>query len=192
MAEASTGSGKRVSAPLVLALASGMLAIAAVVFFSTQRDGAADGELPEGEADSFHVDDSSPERVAETFYDAWRRRRWPQALEISVGRAHEEVIQKRAGDEALPREERIIAERTWDALARAPLTLLLDEAEMLGGERYRLHGTAEYQFVGRPYRRRVEFVIEPSGDRYRVAEMNLGEVLTELPELFQGADPEAR
>lgn len=191
MAEGATGA-KKVSAPLVLALASGMLAVAAVVFYSTLDDGAP--ELPQDEpADAFEVDDSSPERVAESFYDAWRRRRWTQALEISVGPAREEVIAKRARDEAMPREERIVAERTWDALARAPLTLALDEAEMLGEDRYRLHGTAEYQFVGRPYRRRVQFLVEPAaGERYRVAEMELGEVLTELPELFQGSDPETR
>jgi hypothetical protein len=180
---------KRISTPLVLAAASAMLAIAAVVFFST-RDGAPEPDEATGEADAFTVDDSSPERVAESFYDAWRRRRWPQARQISVGRARAEVLEKQARDEAMPREERIIAERTWDALARAPLTLLLDEAEMLGDDRYRLHGTAEYQFVGHPYRRRVQFLIEPEGDAYRVAEMELGEVLTEIPELFRGQNPD--
>ena len=187
------GDGKRVSAPLVLTAASAMLAVAAVVYLSTRDGGdAAPPDLDDPDPNAFHVDDSSPERVAESFYDAWRRRRWPQALEISVGEARAAVIAKRARDEAMPREERIVAERTWDALAHAPLTLRLDEAEMLGGDRYRLHGTAEYQFVGRPYRRRVQFLVEPAGERYRVAAMELGEVLTELPELFQGADPEAR
>jgi hypothetical protein len=180
---------KRISTPLVLAAASAMLAVAAVVFSSVQGEGA-ETEHAGGEADAFTVDDSSPERVAESFYDAWRRRRWAQAEQISVGRARAQVLDKRARDQALPREERIVAERTWDALARAPLTLLLDEAEMLGDERYRLHGTAEYQFVGHPYRRRVEFLIEPDGDAYRVAEMELGEVLTELPELFRGQNPD--
>ncbi|HJL14788.1 MAG TPA: hypothetical protein RMH99_03980 [Sandaracinaceae bacterium LLY-WYZ-13_1] len=187
---------RRVSTPLVLAAASAMLAVTAVVLVSLRPDAPEpDDGLAPADANAFSVDDSSPERVAESFYDAWRRRRWPQALEISVGRAREAVLEKQAGDEAMPREERIVAERTWDALAQAPLTLLLDEAEMLGDDRYRLHGTAEYQLVGHPYRRRVSFLVEPtdtSAQTYRVAEMDLGEVLTELPGIFRGANPDGR
>lgn len=147
-------------------------------------------ELPETAAAP--IDDSTPERVAEGFYDAWRRRRWERALEVSAGTARHEVLEKQARDAELPREERIVVERMWDALANAPLTLGFDEAEMLGGDRHRLHGTAEYQFVNRPYRRRVEFEVEPSDDGYRVSRMRLGEVLTELPPMFEGASKEER
>lgn len=179
----------RISTPLVLATASAMLAIAAVVWMGVRPDDVREHEPRP--ANALVVDDSTPERAAESFYDAWRRRRWAQALEVSVGHAREEVVRKQARDEALPREERIVAERMWDALATAPLTLVLDEAEMLPGDRLVLRGTAEYLFVNRPYRRRVEFEVVPAGeDHHRVARMRLGEVLTELPPLFQGAQEE--
>lgn len=186
--EYAVAEGRRISTPLVLAAASAMLAVAAVVLVSMKDEVSEAPTVSAG--DPPMIDDSSPERVAESFYDAWRRRHWASALRISVGKARAAVREKQARDEAMPREERIVAERTWDALARAPLTLLLDEAEMLGDDRYRLRGTAEYQFVGHPYRRRVEFRIEPDGTAYRVAEMELGEVLTELPELFRGQNPD--
>src|SRR5690606_29709881 len=179
---------RRISTPLVLAAASAMLAVSVVVLLSL-----GPAEEPREDAPlAFVIDDSTPERAAESFYDAWRRRRWAQALEVSVGAARHDVLQKQARDEQLPREERVIAERMWDALVRAPLTMALDEAEMLGGDRYRLRGTAEYDFVNRPYRRRVELVVEPSRDGYRVSRMRLGEVLTELPPMFQGAAEEER
>lgn len=180
---------RRISTPLVLAAASAMIAIGLVVFF-----GVGSGAEPVEAAGplALTIDDSTPERAAESFYDAWRRRRWAQALEVSVGAARSDVLQKQARDERLPREERIVAERMWDALARAPLTMALDEAEMLSGDRYVLRGTAEYDLVNRPYRRRVEMVVVPSPDGYRVSDMRLGEVLTELPPMFQGAAEEER
>lgn len=182
---------RRVSTPLVLAAASAMLAAAAVVWMSLAPDDPPEDAEPRA-ANALIVDDSTPERAAESFYDAWRRRQWAQALEVSVGTAREEVVRKQARDEALPREERVVAERMWAALATAPLTLALDEAEMLGGGRLVLRGTAEYQFVNRPYRRRVEFEVVPHGQRHRVARMQLGEVLTELPPMFRGGAEEER
>lgn len=179
----------RISTPLVLAGASAMLAVAVVVWFGTGRDEHA-SDLPEVIA--AQIDDSTPERVAEGFYDAWRRRQWARALDVSIGTARHEVLEKQARDAELPREERIVVERMWDALAHAPLTLGFDEAEILGGDRHRLHGTAEYQFVNRPYRRRVEFEVEASESGYRVSRMRLGEVLTELPAMFEGAAQEER
>ncbi len=178
----------RLSTPLVLAAASAMLAVAVVVWLGAFPD--EPGAQPADPRERLVVDDRTPERAAESFYDAWRRRRWAQALEVSVGHAREEVLRKQARDQSLPREERIVAERMWDALATAPLTLVLDEAEMLGGGRLLLRGTAEYEFVNRPYRRRVEFEVVPRGERHRVARMTLGEVLTELPPMFRGADRE--
>lgn len=179
----------RISTPLVLAGASAMLTVAIVVWFGVDRD-EHPAEVPEVVA--ARIDDSTPERVAQGFYDAWRRRHWTRALEVSTGTARHEVLEKQARDAELPREERIVVERMWDALAQAPLTLGFDEAEMLGGDRHRLHGIAEYQFVNRPYRRRVEFEVEPSERGYRISRMRLGEVLTELPAMFEGAAQEER
>jgi hypothetical protein len=163
-----------------------MLAVAVVVWVGAQP---AETEPPAAhDPNALHTDDSSAERAAESYYDAWRRRRWDAALRVSVGPARRAVIDKQARDAELPPDERVVAERMWDALARAPLSLELDEAEMLPEDRLVLRGTAEYVFVNRPYRRRVEFVVLPHGDaHYRVREMRLGEVLTELPPMFQGA-----
>jgi hypothetical protein len=179
---------RQVSAPLVLALASAMLAVAVVVWVGTGP--SRDEDVAPAPAPFARIDDSTPERVAEGFYDAWRRRRWAQALEVSVGTARAEVVRKQERDADLDPEERVVVERMWDALARAPLTLALDEAEMLPADRLRLRGTAEYTLVDRPYRRRVEFVVAPENGRYRVAEMRLGEVLTELPDMFRGVEEE--
>lgn len=177
---------RRLSTPLVLASASAMLAIGLVIYAGLVDQSEAEPE-PEGPAD-LHVDDSTPEAAAQSFLDAWRRRRWPEATELSVGQARAQVLQKQASDEALEHDERIIAERMWDALARAPLTLALEEVEMHGNERYTLQGVAEYDFVRTPYRRRVAFDVEGSESGYRVSEMRLGEVLSELPSIFGGDD----
>ena len=185
------GAERRISTPLVLTAASAMLAVAGVVVLSAQDPAPTPVPSPGDEREALHVDDTSPESVAESFYDAWRRRRWPEALHISVGRARQDVLEKEARDAALSHDERVVAERMWDALAHAPLSLELDEVEMLGGERYRLRGIAEYQFVGQPYRRRVSFLaVQEAEGHYRVTQMDLGEVLTQLPDLFRGTNPE--
>lgn len=182
---------KRLSTPLVLTAASAMLVVAGVIIVGIQDDDPPPIPTAEEEREALHVDDSTPESVAESFYDAWRRRRWPEALEISVGRARRDVLEKQQRDAELSHDERVVAERMWDALAHAPLSLDLDEVEMLGDEQYRLRGIAEYQFVGQPYRRRVTFLaVQESEGHYRVTQMDLGEVLTELPDLFRGTNPE--
>ncbi len=176
---------RRVSTPLVLALASGMLAVAFVVYLGLDEPpGAATYEEAEGPA-ALHIDDRTPEATAESFYDAWRRRRWDAASGIATGEALRAVQEKQRADEAMPHEERVIAERAWDALAHAELHLLLDRVDIVSDDRYDLGGTAEYQLVGRPYRRRVEFAVVREGEAFRVERMELGEVLTELPDLFR-------
>lgn len=182
---------RRVSTPLVLALASAMVAVSIVVIGGMSGDDEPAPPPAERGPRALHVDDSTPEAAAESFYDAWRRREWRAALRVSVGEARREAQAKQARDEAMPREERVVAERAWDAMANAPLHLALDEAEMLGGDRYRLSGTAEYSFVGRPYQRRVSFLVLPRDGRYRVAQMELGDVLTELPPILRGDAVEA-
>ena len=177
---------RRISTPLVLAAASAMLAVAGVVYVGLTDDSEDETDLgPEGPAE-LHVDDSTPESAAESFYDAWRRRRWSVASELSRGDARRAVLQKQAADEELPHEERIVAERSWEALARSPLTLALDQVDIHGDDRFTLSGVAEYQLVGRPYRREVGFDVEGTEEGYRVTAMRLGEVLPELPEILRG------
>lgn len=179
----------RVSTPLVLAAASTMLAIGVVVYLSVSGQTADEPELPAAEPGQLHLDDSTPEATAESFYDAWRRRHWGAAGQLSVDQAERAVLQKQAADAELPREERIIAERGWDALAQAPLTLNVDRIDIDGDERYSLYATAEYDFVGHPYRRRVVMHVRQTDQGYRVSRMELGEVLTDLPPMFRGDAP---
>lgn len=178
---------RRISTPLVLAASSAMLTLAVVVWLGLEDP----PEAPTHEArepNDLHVDDRTPETAAQSYYDAWRRRRWGAASEVSIGRAREQALSKQRADEALPHDERVIAERTWDALARAPLSLLLDQVDIDDEGRFHLAGTAEYLFVNQPYRRRVEFDVVERAEGYRVAQMELGEVLTDLPEPFRGGE----
>jgi hypothetical protein len=177
---------RRISTPLVLAAASGMIAIAIVATLSSVREEPPPD--PGGARGS--TDDRTPERAATSFYDAWRQRRWSIALALSEGQARADVLDKQGRDQQIPPEDRVVVERMWDALSRAPLELVLDTAEMPEDQEgvTVLHGTAEYMFVNRPYRRRVSFRVVERGDHYRVDEMVLGEVLTPLPEVFAGAE----
>jgi len=175
---------KRISTPLVLAATSGMLVTAVLVYMS------ATGEEPEPEPEpgplALHIDDSTPEAVAESFYDAWRRRRWPEAERLSMDEARAAVVQKRIGDESMQHDERIVAERGWDALAQAPLTMEMEQVDIEEGDRYSLRAVAAYEFVGQPYRRRVVLHVRGTAEGFRVTRMDLGEVLTELPPMFRG------
>lgn len=175
---------RRLSTPLVLSAASAMLAIAAVIFFGLQAPEAAVQQ--DDEPGGLRIDDSSPERAAESFYDAWRRRRWPEADRLSTGEARRQVHTKQASDEAMEHDDRIIAERGWEALAAAPLELHIEQVDMEPNDRFVLHAVAEYEFVGSPYRRRVVMNVRGTEDGYRVERMELGEVLTELPPMFRG------
>ncbi|MCB9591864.1 MAG: hypothetical protein H6719_03935 [Sandaracinaceae bacterium] len=177
-------SERRLSTPAVLAAASAMLAVAAVVVLS-QRGDAPEPLEPEAPS-ALHIDDNTPEAAAESFYDAWRRRNWEAARALSVGAASDSVHQKQAADEALNHEERVLAERGWEALASAPLTLSIDQVDIDGDDRFSLRAVAAYDFVGTPYRRRVVMHVQGTPEGYRVSEMELGDVLTELPPMFRG------
>ncbi|MBX3272643.1 MAG: hypothetical protein KF729_20450 [Sandaracinaceae bacterium] len=174
---------RRLSTPLVLAVASAMLAIGAVVWLGREAPDASPTVAPRA---GMRVDGSSPERAAESFYDAWRRRRWEEANALSIGDARRAVAQKRAADAELANDERVLAERGWDALAAAPLTLSIEQVDLLGSDRFALTAVAAYDFVGTPYRRRVALEVHGTPAGYRVARMELGEVLTELPPIFRG------
>jgi hypothetical protein len=184
----------RLPTRVVLASASAMVAIGLGAFAVAGRRGPPPDDPgeelpPEAPIPVLVVDDSTAERAAHSFYDAWRRRRWDEAERLSRGAALQAVRDKRARDETLPEEERRLADQTWLALAAAPMELRLSPAEVLEGGRVGLDAVASYRFMGRPYRRRVRFLVAPDGERFVVESMVLGEVLTELPSLARGAEP---
>ena len=178
----------RISTPLVLAAASAMVAVGITAWLvasapgDVARENAARAARP-----TIDVDDRTPETAAASFYDCWRRRRWPEALSIGSGRAAEAVLAKMADDERLPADERLVAERAWEALAHAPLEFRIERSEDLPQDLLRLTAVAEYSLVGQPYRRRVQMIVGPHAGRYRVQDFMLGEVLTELPQILRGA-----
>ncbi|MGF1467504.1 MAG: hypothetical protein ACFCGT_15370 [Sandaracinaceae bacterium] len=180
---------RRLPTPLVLAVATAMIAVGvvAVVVGPDALSTPPEEDRRFVPATGFRIADSTPERAAETYYDAWRRRRWDAAGQVSVGEARRAVEAKRARDDALAPEERVVAARAWDALARAPLSLVLDRSEDLEDGALRLGGVAEYELVDRPYRREVSFEVVEADDAYRVRRMELGEVLTDLPPILREA-----
>jgi hypothetical protein len=178
---------RRISTPVVVASASAMAVVGIGAWFLASGPEQVRREQEErSDRIAIEVDDRTPEAAAESFYDCWRRRRWAQASAISTGDARREVTDKIARDEALDPQERLIAERAWDALARAPMRLVIVGSENLPESKLRFSAVAEYTLVNRPYQRRVELVVAPHGDRWRVERMDLGEVLTELPPILQG------
>ncbi len=132
------------------------------------------------------IDDRTPEAVAESFYDAWRRRAWGEAEGIAIGRARERVQAKRAAEAEVSPEDREMAREAWQALAGAPLTVYFQQSDTLEeGQRIAFRGIAAYDLVGQPYRREVDFVVVRQGDVWRVESMEPGRVLTELPRLLE-------
>jgi hypothetical protein len=181
---------KRVSAPLVLAASSGMIAIGVAAFWAIDTP----AEVPledraQQEYAALTIDDRTPERVATSYLDAWRRRQWDQAASISIGAAHEAALEKQAMDLDVEHEDRVMAREVWERLSSAPLQVDFTGHERLDdiGGLY-LHGVAAYEFMGTPYRREIGWVVRPEGDLFRVERMENGTVLTAIPHLLEGSE----
>lgn len=181
-------SRKRVSAPMVLAGASAMVAVGIVALMVVQAPQAAEVEHADRAARAeTRVDDRTAEAAAESFLDAWRRREWDIAEGLSTGLALGEVQTKRARDDDVVDEDREMAEQVWRQLAASPLQVFFTRSETLeADQRIALHGIAAYELVGHPYRREMSFVVVRQGEVWRVEEMTSGRVLTELPSLLGG------
>ncbi len=181
---------KRISGPLVLAISSGMIAvgIAAMIAIDVPEEVAED-EAQRDEYAALVIDDRTPERVAESYLDAWRRRAWDQAAAISIGEAHERALTKQAMDQDVEHDDRVMAREVWERLASSPLTFEWQRAEALDdrGGLY-LHAIASYQFMSHPYRRVMSWVVRPEGELFRVERMENGEVLTPIPDILDGTD----
>ena len=175
---------------MVLAASSTMIVIGLLAWaVSRAPEQARTEQVQRGRIAELRIDDRSPEAVAESFYDAWRRRSWDEAERISVGEARARVQAKRAAEAALEPEEREMARRAWRELAGAPLTMFFQQSDTLEPERrIALRGVAGYDVLQQPYRREVDFEVVREGERWRVTRMVPGRVLTETPALLRAAD----
>ncbi|UJR81113.1 hypothetical protein [Sandaracinus amylolyticus] len=186
----------RLPTPIVLAASSSMIVIG-VLAWMVARDRAEQAPVETAQRPQvaeLHIDDRTPEAVAESFYDAWRRREWEAAERIAVGDARARVHEKRARDAQLDAQEREMAREAWLALAGAPLTMFFQQSDTLEpDQRIALRGIAGYDVMSQPYRREVEFEVvrvagSDGGERWRVERMVPGRVLTDVPDLLKLAD----
>ena len=185
---------KRISTPLVLAASSGMIAIGLVAFMGVQTvQRVEDEQAQRVQLAALVLDDRTPEAVAESYLDAWRRRAWDDAARVSVGDANAAALQKKQLDLEMDPTDRAMAREVWERLAGAPLEVEFAGSENLEGGAIAISGIASYQFMGSPYRREVRWEIVPHDDAtettlYRVRRMENGEVLTDVPALLRGAE----
>ena len=156
---------KQISTPLALVSASVMVSIGVVAVISS-RHGGADATPTEAAPvvpRDVPVDQSTPERAAESWLDAWRTRSHDVALRLSAGVAREKVELRRTREEQMSPEDRALGEAVWKQLADTRLRLRIDESENLPNGNLTLRGRAEGEWMGRPYIRRMEFVMEKRG-----------------------------
>lgn len=177
--------GTRLSTPAVLTLVSGMLCIGVVGFFLR---GEPDPPREPDAQSEIVVDTSTPERTAETFLDAWRKREHTIAARISSGDALVEVEARRRRDEAMSDHERELKAQVWDAMASERLRLLIREAENLDGGRIRLSGSAKGTFLGEEYEREMHFVLHPGDEGWHVEQFHAGEILSDTPSVLRLED----
>lgn len=181
---------KKLSTPMVLAASSTMVAIGIAALYAIDVPAElAEDEAQRQEYAALVIDDRTPERVAESYLDAWRRRAWDQAASISIGEAHERALEKQARDLDVEHQDRVMAREVWERLSSAPMEIDFQSSENLDdhGGLY-LHGVAAYEFMNHPYRREVSWVVRPEGSLFRVERMENGRVLTDVPDILQGTD----
>jgi hypothetical protein len=184
---------RRVPAILVLAAASAMVSVGVVAWLGTRPD-TPPPDARDPNALDVAVDTSTPALAAESFLDAWRKRAHEDALALSTGEAHAAVRDRIARDEALSDEERAAKQAIWNGMAASRLALMIDASEDLPDDRVLIHGTAEGEFLDRPYARRVDFLMHRDGGVWKVERVEFGEILSDVPEFLEldpsvGRDP---
>jgi hypothetical protein len=182
--------GPKLSTPMVLAASSAMITVGIIAMYAIDVPAElAEDEAQRQEYAALVIDDRTPERVAQSYLDAWRRRAWDQAASISIGEAHERALTKQLADEGVEHQDRVMAREVWERLSSAPMDVDFQGAEMLddrGG--LFLHAIASYDFMNHPYRREVSWVVRPEGSLFRVERMENGRVLTAIPDILEGTD----
>ena len=177
---------RRVSAPLVLAIASGMISVGAIAAYSGLKQ---ESLTHRGHYEaSLIADRKTPERVCESFLDAWIRQRFDIALELSIGAARNTVISRMArNDESVPGV--IALETDWEVFARDPLKLVIHETHHKAPTVALIRGVAEGKLMDMPYQRAIEFDAVLRDGEWWVDEMRPGEVLSGIPVITPDHDP---
>ena len=182
---ASKAKGTRIPTALVLALVGAMLSVGGVAIYAALN---APPPRPE-QTVSTELDLSTPERAAESFLDAWRKRDHAGARAASVGAMLTEVEAREARDTHLTAEERDLKRQIWDQLAEDRLRLVLNESLRLdpdeGREALALGGVARGRFLGEEYEREVSFELVEIEDGWRVRSMELGAILSDAPDFLR-------
>ena len=122
----------RIPTPLVLVLSGTMLVIGALAFLSPHLGGEAgepEEDTPGSTRPPVDVRDGTPEAVAETFLDAWRKRDYEVAMALSVARAAASVEARRRREQAMTAEEREGAAQLWNTMAEHRLTLEIHDRQ---------------------------------------------------------------
>ena len=120
------------------------------------------------------VDDTTPEYVAESFLDAWRKRDYAIAERLSVEEARAMVRDRRDRD---PSGTNPQLEGIWEQMASERLDFAVDESENVDEGTLRLVGIARGTFLGEPYAREIAFVVRDTADGWRVVEVTFGDIL---------------
>ncbi len=186
---------RRLPAALVLAVASAMVCVGVIAWLGTRPSAEGpEGAPSEVTAPEVLVDTSTPAFAAESFLDAWRKRAHEQALALSAGTARQAVEARRAADDQLAPDERAARQQVWNAMAESRLRLMVSASEDLPDGRVVIQGTAEGEFLDRPYARNVQFVLRRVDGEWKVDELAFGEITSEVPDFLEldpsvGRDP---
>ncbi len=156
----------RIPTPLVLVLSGTMLAIGAAAFLSPRfSDGAEpEEELPGAVRPEVDVRRGTPEAVAETFLDAWRKRDYEVAMVLSVARAAAEVEARRRRESAMTEQERETAAMLRNTMAEHRLTLEIHEREAPDSDHVILAAVARGHFLNQDYANAVRFELRRDTD----------------------------
>lgn len=163
-------SPSRMSTPLVLALASGMLCIGVVAIVVAMHRGDARPRATETGPAHVLVDQTTPERAAESWLDAWRTRAHEDALRLSVGAARDAVRKRMEDEQHMSPEDRAIGEAVWQQLADTRLHFVVSQSDHLPDGRLGLRGRAVGEWMGDPYERGLALVMEKRGPDWFVAD----------------------
>ena len=183
----------RLPTALVLSVASGMISVGAIAWWTATVEPEAPSEPIASRPVTVHVDRSTAERAAESFLDAWRKREHSTALALSAGEARRAVLQRQRRDAEMTDEELELKRTLWDEMATERLRLSLSSSEHLPEGRLRLTGRASGTFLGNAYERELAFVLFEQEDQgWTVEDMQLGAILSPMPQLPPGdRDPAA-